>query len=105
MKTKFSLSYKIAFEKAGIIKENTPVVIGETVEQTKNVFLSKAKQENSKIYFAEQDFDTLNFEQDFDSETALLNMQVVNKKNNELFTISNIKQLCIKLQHGSENTN
>ena len=78
---------KIAFEKAGIIKENTPVVIGETVEQTKNVFLSKAKQENSKIYFAEQDFDTLNFEQDFDSETALLNMQVVNKKNNELFTI------------------
>lgn len=78
---------KIAFEKAGIIKENTPVVIGETVEQTKNVFLSKAKQENSKIYFAEQDFDTLNFEQDFDSETALLNVQVVNKKNNELFTI------------------
>jgi dihydrofolate synthase/folylpolyglutamate synthase len=78
---------KIAFEKAGIIKENTPVVIGETVEQTKNVFLDKAKQENSKIYFAENDFDTLNYEQDFDSEMALLNMQVMNKKNNELFTI------------------
>jgi dihydrofolate synthase/folylpolyglutamate synthase len=78
---------KIAFEKAGIIKENTPVVIGETVEQTKNVFLNRAKQENSKIYFTEQDFDTLNFEQDFDSEISLLSMQVVNKKNNELFTI------------------
>lgn len=42
----------IAFEKAGIIKENIPVVIGEYVDETKPVFLAKAKETNSDIYFA-----------------------------------------------------
>lgn len=43
---------EIAFEKAGIIKKNTPVVISETQKETKPVFLSKAKLENAPIYFA-----------------------------------------------------
>lgn len=47
----------IAYEKAGIIKQNTPVVIGETVVETKTVFLQKAKEQNAEIYFAE---DTIN---------------------------------------------
>ena len=34
---------KIASEKAGIIKPYTPVVIGETTEETKKVFLDKAR--------------------------------------------------------------
>ena len=34
---------KIAFEKAGIIKKNTPVVIGEQMPETMPVFLDKAK--------------------------------------------------------------
>ncbi len=42
----------IATEKAGIIKENTPVVIGEYTPETKEVFLTKATQTNSDIYFA-----------------------------------------------------
>ncbi|MGL2967345.1 bifunctional folylpolyglutamate synthase/dihydrofolate synthase [Flavobacterium sp. XGLA_31] len=42
----------IAFEKAGIIKPNIPVVIGEYIPETKPVFLSKAKETNSEIYFA-----------------------------------------------------
>ncbi|MES2411611.1 MAG: folylpolyglutamate synthase/dihydrofolate synthase family protein [Bacteroidota bacterium] len=42
----------IAFEKAGIIKPNIPVVIGEYVPETKPVFLAKAKEMNSEIYFA-----------------------------------------------------
>lgn len=45
----------IAFEKAGIIKNNTPVVIGETVPETKPVFLQKAMEQNAEIYFAEDD--------------------------------------------------
>lgn len=49
---------EIAFEKAGIIKPNTPVVIGETLAETKAVFIKKAKETNSKIIFAEkQTFD------------------------------------------------
>ena len=42
----------IAFEKAGIIKPNIPVVIGEYVDETKPIFLSKADETKSEIYFA-----------------------------------------------------
>ncbi len=43
---------KIATEKAGIIKENIPVVIGETQSETKEVFKKVALANKSKIYFA-----------------------------------------------------
>ncbi len=42
----------IAGEKAGIIKPNVPVVIGEYVEQTKAVFLNIADRKKAPIYFA-----------------------------------------------------
>ena len=42
----------IAFEKAGIIKPNVPVVIGEYVAETKPVFLAKADETHSEIFFA-----------------------------------------------------
>ena len=42
----------IALEKAGIIKSNIPVVIGEYVDETKPVFLAKANEMHSEIYFA-----------------------------------------------------
>jgi dihydrofolate synthase/folylpolyglutamate synthase len=43
----------IAFEKAGIIKENTPVIIGESLSQTKPVFDSKASEMNVSPIYAE----------------------------------------------------
>ena len=43
---------EIAFEKAGIIKAHTPVVISETQQETKPVFLNKSTSENAPIYFA-----------------------------------------------------
>ena len=42
----------IAFEKAGIIKPNIPVVIGEYTNETKPVFIKKVAETNSEIYFA-----------------------------------------------------
>ncbi|WP_442787759.1 bifunctional folylpolyglutamate synthase/dihydrofolate synthase [Flavobacterium suncheonense] len=42
----------IAGEKAGIIKPNVPVVIGEYTEETKPVFTAKADACNSAVYFA-----------------------------------------------------
>lgn len=42
----------IAFEKAGIIKPNIPVVIGEYISETKPVFLAKSHETHSEIYFA-----------------------------------------------------
>lgn len=45
----------IAGEKAGIIKTNTPVVVGETTDETRDVFLHKALEMNSAIRFAEEE--------------------------------------------------
>jgi dihydrofolate synthase/folylpolyglutamate synthase len=47
----------IAFEKAGIIKSNTPVIIGEKQEKSvQNVFEEKANLTASKILWAENEF-------------------------------------------------
>jgi len=51
---------KIAFEKAGIIKPGIPVVIGETLKETKDVFAGKAIETNAKIYFADERFKAAN---------------------------------------------
>lgn len=45
---------KIATEKAGIIKEGIPVVIGETTSETKPVFERIAAEKKAPIYFAEE---------------------------------------------------
>lgn len=42
----------IAGEKAGIIKPNVPVVIGEYTNETQPVFLAKAEENKAPIYFA-----------------------------------------------------
>lgn len=46
---------KIASEKAGIIKLNTPVIIGETTPETRPVFMKKALQCQASIRFAEEE--------------------------------------------------
>lgn len=45
---------KIAFEKAGIIKPNTSVIIGEYLPETRSVFERKALEMNAKIVFSEE---------------------------------------------------
>ena len=42
---------KIASEKAGIIKENSKLIVGERNENTDQVFINKAKEVSSKIIF------------------------------------------------------
>lgn len=46
----------IATEKAGIIKKGVPVVIGETQEEIKDIFINKANELNSPIYFADKSY-------------------------------------------------
>lgn len=69
----------IAAEKAGIIKQNVPVVIGERHNETEIVFLEKAKQENAPILFAEN----ANWVTDFDYQNHLLHVDVESKRNGE----------------------
>jgi dihydrofolate synthase/folylpolyglutamate synthase len=59
----------IASEKAGIIKNETPVVIGEATTDAKQVFLDKATKENAPIYFAEDFIDFKSFQNNW--QTAL----------------------------------
>ena len=57
---------KIATEKAGIIKHAVPVVIGETNEETKPVFVAAAEKNNAPIIFADNEntdeYDGIEFE-------------------------------------------
>jgi dihydrofolate synthase / folylpolyglutamate synthase len=49
---------EIATQKAGIIKENVPVVIGETLPETRQIFIDTANKKNAEIFFAEDLFVT-----------------------------------------------
>ncbi len=51
---------KIAAEKAGIIKPKVPVVIGEYIPETKNIFLNKAKELNAPMHFAQDQYTVSN---------------------------------------------
>ena len=76
---------KIAAEKAGIIKEQIPIVIGETQERSKDVFINKAEEKNSPISFADQIFECRKKD-----EVALDYHTYDIYKNNELY-ISDLK--------------
>lgn len=51
---------EIAGEKAGIIKKNVPIVIGETDSKTRTVFIEKADKENAPLYLANHLFSAEN---------------------------------------------
>lgn len=53
---------EIAFEKAGIIKEKTPVIIGEKTKETEKVFRNIASQKQAPVFFAEDNFSVRNFQ-------------------------------------------
>ena len=53
---------EIAAEKAGIIKPNTPVVIGESNDETHPVFEAKSQKENAPIVFAEESMNEMQSE-------------------------------------------
>ncbi len=47
---------KIATEKAGIIKPKIPVIVSETQDKIKQVFIKKAKENKSQLFFADKLF-------------------------------------------------
>ncbi|HKG07423.1 MAG TPA: hypothetical protein VKB19_13225, partial [Pedobacter sp.] len=71
---------EIAMEKAGIIKNKIPVVIGETHAETKHVFLNKAKETGSELLFADQQLHI----EDFQREREKLRLSV-SAKGQDLF--------------------
>ena len=57
---------KIASEKAGVIKPQTPVVIGEYNDETLPVFKAKALEENTKLILAEDQSEVTSYAQNAD---------------------------------------
>jgi len=53
---------KIAVEKAGIIKPNIPVVIGEAEGPIRNIFMEKANQQQAPIHFASEQFHAIDWQ-------------------------------------------
>jgi dihydrofolate synthase/folylpolyglutamate synthase len=76
---------KIAAEKAGIIKHNTPVVIGEFLQETKPVFDAKANEMSAPIFYASEIYETTQIE----NGNAFLKCAVSDKSNQhtEQFTL------------------
>jgi dihydrofolate synthase/folylpolyglutamate synthase len=70
----------IAGEKAGFIKQHIPVVIGEVIDETKPVFENAASRKNAPIYYAQQAFSVLEYQQTF---TTLM-VKLLNNKNGEI---------------------
>lgn len=46
----------VASEKAGIIKEGVPVVVGETQSETRDVFLTRAEMMKTQVSFADREY-------------------------------------------------
>lgn len=81
---------EIAAEKAGIIKPHVPVVIGESSEEIAQVFIQKAKESQSEIFFAEE-FEFPDYESDLKGiyqqkniRTVLTSIQILRKKGFDL---------------------
>jgi dihydrofolate synthase/folylpolyglutamate synthase len=83
---------EIASEKAGIIKKNIPVVIGEYTAETRLIFENKAKENESEIYFASDliqqtpPSDLVGVYQEKNKKTVLQTLKVLQSRNN--FSIS-----------------
>ena len=96
----------IAKEKAGIIKPNIPVVISETQLETKSVFREKAKENNAKIIFAD-DQKKITYSTDLLGGYQLKNLQAAYYAIKQLphtFKVSE-KQIKVGLSHVVQNTN
>ncbi|WP_166926127.1 bifunctional folylpolyglutamate synthase/dihydrofolate synthase [Flavobacterium poyangense] len=87
----------IAGEKAGIIKSDIPVVIGEYTTETQPVFLGKAKEKNAPIYFASDliqevfPSDLLGDYQFHNKKTVQETIAVLNEQNEFKVSAENLK--------------
>ena len=93
---------EIAFEKAGIIKNNIPVVIGEKQKEVLPVFEEIARKKNARIYFAD-DLVTENHKTDLlgdyqkkNVKTAIQVIHLINQKNFNI-SISEIQEGLLKI--------
>ncbi|HWH62616.1 MAG TPA: folylpolyglutamate synthase/dihydrofolate synthase family protein, partial [Ginsengibacter sp.] len=76
---------KIAGEKAGIIKHDVPVVIGETTPETKSIFQQAAKEKNAPIFYAEENYKIIH--SGADGEKLVAQIFDINKKTETKYSL------------------
>jgi dihydrofolate synthase/folylpolyglutamate synthase len=76
---------EIAYEKAGIIKQATPVVISEIIPETKNIFEQKANSLNAPIYYAEDYIQFKSFQNNWQTSLFEFNQPLIHLLDAPLF--------------------
>lgn len=74
---------KIAFEKAGIIKNDVPVVIGETIAETKPVFEKIAAGKKASLSIANEEREIMNWQ--WDKHELIIECAAKNKTDHQVF--------------------
>lgn len=91
----------IAREKAGIIKEKIPIVIGETQDEIKSIFIDVANTKSSEIVFAD-DFIYYNYDCDLEGIYQKKNIKTVLKAS-EILQQNDYKINDVHIKNGLNN--
>lgn len=94
---------KIAYEKAGIIKKNTKIIIGERDKKTQNIFIQKADENFSDIIFASDyktDFE--NSEIEYQNKNIRTAVQVSKNLNDQNINETSIKKGIMNLDSNTD---
>ena len=90
---------KIAFEKAGIIKQSVPVVIGRIQKETKNIFLETADKKEAPISFSKKyNYASKSLEGNYQTEninTAISALKILDWKISEENIIKGLDNISI----------
>lgn len=76
---------KIAGEKAGIIKQGVPVVIGETIPETKLVFEEKSSEKNAPLFLAPERFRPMEWK--WDKHELIVEVAEAHKTDHKLYRL------------------
>lgn len=94
---------KIAFEKAGIIKENVPVVCGNMQKEAVTEIKKIAKEKKSKVYIFNKDFKAEHISYNWKNFTQKINYYGLNKKvvlnfsllgNSQVYNLATVLCIC-----------
>jgi dihydrofolate synthase/folylpolyglutamate synthase len=76
---------KIAFEKAGIIKEKTPVIIGEVTDKTEKIFETTAKEKNAPLTIASEKRQSISWH--WDKHELVVEVARKNRSDHQLYRL------------------